>query len=367
VMWGNRIFLTGADAERQEVYCFERSSGRLVWTATVPRRKPPPGPDDDPETTEETGHAAPTPATDGERVYAFFASGDLAAVDYDAGIVWAKNMGAPESFYGIATSPLVHDGRVILQYDRGDDAEADKSALLALDPRTGDVLWRTPRPVVNSWSSPVVARTGGGERIIAVADPFLIAYDAATGAEKWRARTVTGDVAPCPVVAGGRVYVTNEYSDAMAVRLGGEGDVTESHVAWRNMDSQQSDAASPVCDGRFFFQVHSSGTATCHDAADGRVLWEREFTREDDEGEDVPEVFWASPTLVGDLVYLPAKKGRTYVFRLGAQYEEVGFGALDEETYATPAFGDGRIYVRTVDHLFCIGKPDEKPEEATAD
>ena len=343
VLWGDRIFLTGADKKTQEVFCFHRADGRLLWRTRVasPQR-----PSAEPlEVFDDTGYAAPTAATDGERVYVFFATADVAAVDFDGKLVWVRNLGKPDSAYGLAASPLVYDKRLILQFDRGSDAEQGLSALIALDGATGRELWRTPRPVPNSWSSPVVIETEEGPELVTCGNPWVISYDPELGAELWRARCLSGDVAPLPVAAGGMVFVATEGAQVAAIRTGGIDDVTETHILW-TADVGMSDASSPVANEMFLCQVTSSGLLTCYDAKTGKLLWEHQL----DDGA------WASPTLVGSLVYLPQADGKTVMFALAERFQLAGTAALGEPVYATPAFCDGRIIIRGGKHLFCIGE-----------
>ena len=276
VIWDDRIFLTGADAGRREVLCYSRSSGELLWRTPVPSLLAADDEAGELDVMEQTGYAAPTAATDGRRVYAFFATADLAAIDFSGRIVWARNLGRPDNIYGIAVSPIVHEDKLILQFDRGTMAEDELSSIVALDTRTGDEVWRTDRPVVNSWSTPIIAQTSAGAELITCGAPWVIAYDPDLGTELWRADVLSGDVAPCPVVANDMVFVTNEYAKMAAIRTGGTGDVTETHVAWAAEDGM-SDAPSPICDGELFLQVHSSGRATCYDAAEGTLIWEHQF------------------------------------------------------------------------------------------
>ncbi|MDP6107110.1 MAG: PQQ-binding-like beta-propeller repeat protein [Candidatus Brocadiia bacterium] len=345
VLWGNRIFLTGGDAQTREVFCFRRSTGELLWRKPVPSMaEASAGEDDELDVMEDTGYAAPTPVTDGKRVYAFFATGDLAAIDFGGNVVWARNLGKPENIYGIATSPVLCDGKLIVQFDRG-GAEEGLSELLALDPQTGRTLWSTPRPVPSSWATPVVAQTAGRAQLITCATPWMIAYDPASGEELWRAGGLMEDVAASPVVAGDLAFASNPYAQVTAVRTDGGGDVTETHVVWAAQEGM-SDAASPVCDGKLFLQVDSRGLITCYGAGRGEPKWD----------ERIDCAFWASPTLVGSTVYLPGQNGKTYIFQLAEEFELAGAANLGEPIYATPAFADSRIYIRGDKHLFCIGK-----------
>ena len=242
------------------------------------------------------------------------------------------------------------------------------SALIAFDGKTGKEAWRTKRPVVNSWTTPIIADTGQRLELITSANEWVISYNPDTGAELWRAEGVTGDVAPSPVYAAGLVYATNQYSLLVAIRIGGSGDVTKTHTAWE-AEEGMSDASSPICDGKLYLQATSGGLLTCYEATKGspNPLWEAEMDLvlekyyKEVVGKPLPErelsaEFWASPALVGNLVYLTAKDGRTYIFPLAEKFKLLGIPNLGEEVFASPAFLDGRIYFRTTKHLVCIAK-----------
>jgi outer membrane protein assembly factor BamB len=318
----------------------------LLWRTTVAAPgSPPPG---EIEVMEDTGYAAPTPATDGERVHAFFATADLVTLDRDGTVLWARNLGTPDNLYGIATSLLFAGDRLIVQFDQGRDPEEGLSVLLALDGRTGTTLWQTPRPVDNSWSTPVLVETDAGLELVTSGDPWVISYDPARGTERWRAQGLRGDVAPSPVVAGGFCVVTNEYATLLAIRLGGTGDVTATHIAWTATDDL-SDAPCPVSDGTLLLQVHSSGVVTCYDLVTGELQWD---LGELPDGSSI----WASPVLVGGDVFLFTEEGTTFRLPLTRSAPEPELvGQLGENVYGSPAYGDGCIYVRGETHLFCIG------------
>jgi len=341
IIWGDRLFLTGADLRARKVFCFDRSTGRLLWECAIRSRA---FLGEDFEPGEDTGLAAPTPATDGKRVFAFFGTNELAAVDFDGKQLWSTWFGKPDSVYGVSSSPIFHNGRVILQLDQG-DRKAAKSFLYALDPADGRIIWKTPRPVPASWSSPVVIKTPQREEIITCADPFVISYDPETGKELWRAKVLSYDVATLAVYADGMVYVTNDNGQFAAIRTGGSGDVTDTHVAW-TYDEDMPDVASPITDGKYVLQVAAGyGTITCLDAKTGKVVWRQDFD----------EMFWSSPSLVGERVYWTDMKGKTFIFKLADRYEQLGVGDVGEDVVASPAFADSRIYIRAKEHLYCIG------------
>jgi outer membrane protein assembly factor BamB len=340
VVWGSRVFLTGADASTRAVLAFERETGKRLWTCPVRTRPPPP---DVEGVYKDTGLAPCTPATDGLRVYAFFGTTELVAVDMAGRQLWARWSGEPDSTYGISTSPVLYGGRLYLQLDQGAPDE-EHSFLYALDPATGETVWETPRDVSASWSTPVVFETGERAELVTSAKPWVIAYEPDTGEELWRAKVLTGDVAPSPVYADGVVFTMTEYSQVAATRTGGEGDVTETNVLW-TFDEEVSSVASPVTDGRFLVQASSYDNIVCHDVKTGEAVWRQELD----------EKAWSSPVLVSGLVYLTDAAGRTFVFPLAKEYEERGRGSVGEEVVASPAFAGNTIYMRGKEHLFCIG------------
>ena len=338
IVWGDRIFLTGADEKSREVFCYDAAAGTLLWRKTVPL-----GLSTLPEVFGDTGFAASTPACDNTAVYAIFATGDLAAFSFDGKFLWQKSVGAPQSTYGFAASLVAVDGKVIVQWDMGDAPDAGKSALMAFDARTGKPLWNTPRPVRASWSSPVLARTPAGDRLIVNGNPWVMAYELAGGKELWRAGVMDGDVACSPVYRDGVIYVANDRAKAAAIRDGGSGDVTATHISW-TFEENLPDLVSPLCDGKTMLTVMSSGLITCLDAKTGQKSWEH----------DLGGGVHASPLLVGDVVYLTAEDGITHRFRLGATFEPLDTSPLGEKVSASVAAANGRFYLRGENHLFCI-------------
>jgi outer membrane protein assembly factor BamB len=173
-----------------------------------------------------------------------------------------------------------------------------------------------------------------------------------------RAETLGEDVAPCPAYADGIVYAAIPHSKLFAIRTGGEGDVTKTHMAW-SYDKEVPDVASPVTDGRLYMHATSGGFVVCLDAKTGKPLWSHKFAV------PVPgskgrhkraESFWSSPTVVGELAYVTSQKGATYIFAFADEFVEKGKGELGEPVVSSPAFIDGRIYIRGKKHLFCLGK-----------
>lgn len=343
VVWGDAVFLSGADEHQREVYCFDVDTGKLRWKQPVTDLS---CADKSPlEVMEDTGYAAPTMATDGRHVAVMFANGDLACFDFSGKRLWAKNMGKPDNMYGHATSLTVHGNRLILQFDQGMSAEDGKSQLIALDMANGRQVWRTRRDVPASWSTPIVIKASAREEIITCANPWVIAYNPQNGRELWRAEVLGGDVAPSPIFAGGLVFAVNTGANLAAVKPGGSGNVTESHVAWLYPDDLP-DIASPLSNGELVFIVYTYGTISCLEAKTGKLVWT----------ETVEHDFKSSPTLVGDRIYLMDTQGVMHILSAGRAYKELGKAALGEPSNCSPAFVNGRIYIRGKHNLYCIGK-----------
>ncbi len=344
VVWDDRVFLSGGDPNGLQVYCFDALSGGLLWTGNVDRA---PKPGEEPlEVMEDTGFAAPTVVTDGRRVCAIFATGDVGCFDFDGRKLWTRNLGTPDSAYGYASSLAIYRNLLLIQYDQGAE-EDEKSKLIALNTFSGDVVWETKRPVGNSWTSPIVAKIGGQDQVITCGAPWVIAYDPANGAEIWRAECLAGDVAPSPIYADGKIFVIEPYTKLVAIRADGRGDVTKTHIDWSNEDGGP-DICSPVSNGESIFLLTSDGLLSCYKVTDGTMVWEK----------DVETYFRASPSLVGDRLYLLSEEGVMFIIEGGPEHKELARCELGEDCHASPAFADGRIYIRGLKNLYCIANGD---------
>lgn len=350
VVWKDRVFLSGATEAKREVYCFDAASGTLLWTGDVPTT--PAVTEAELEVMEETGYSASTMATDGRRVYAIFITGDVAAFDFNGRRLWHKNLGLPDSAYGYASSLETYQDRVIIQYDQGDGTDG-KSRLYALDGRSGQVVWEAKREVPNSWTSPIIVEVEGKPQLVTVTDPWALAYNPEDGSEIWRAECVSGDVAPSPIYAGGLIMAVEPYSQMVAIKPTGQGNVTETHIAWR-MEEGAPDICCPVGNDKYVFLLDGSGLLLCSDVASGEIVYEH----------DLRDSFMASPSIAAGRLFLLSEEGVMYIAEVGPKYEEVAKCTLDEECHASPAFVNGRIYIRGIEHLYCIGQAaSEAPDD----
>ena len=345
VAWGDRVFCTGANETKRQVYCLDADTGRTMWQRNVTDL--PGSPFEPPQVWEETGYAAPTAATDGRRVYAIFANGDLVAYDFEGQRIWDLALGNPDNAYGHSTSLAVHRDLLLVQFDQGYPDEPG-SSVMAFDTATGKLQWETPRETAGSWISPIVVQAADRWQFVTVARPHVIAYDPATGEEWWRCGGIAGDAAPSPILGDDLVIAISPMDRVFAVRADGSGDVTDTHVAWETTD-MVPDIVSPLSDGERAYWVTTDGTITCGSLADGATLWQEE-----------PDMsFRSSPSLVNGEVHLTSVKGVTVIFEPGDPYRELRRNELGEAVMSSPAFHRDRIYLRAEKNVYCIGADSE--------
>jgi len=232
----DRIFLTTSyGGERRTVLCFRRDDGKLLWEAAAPP------PDSIEHVQRKNSYATATPATDGERVYALFGNTGLIAVDFNGKQVWHYGFGATSNYHGPGGSPLLYRDRVILYQDQGQSLGRSQSPgqragsfVAAIDAKTGRQLWKTPRQEGVGWGTPITIRAGGRDEIIVSSQNAVRAYDPDTGRELWSARGNTMEVIPTPAVGHGLVFCpSGRAGPTLAIRPGGSGDVTATHIAWQ--------------------------------------------------------------------------------------------------------------------------------------
>ncbi len=342
LVWGERVFLTGATERERAVFAYDANTGKLLWRAPVSRVRGSPA--RAPSVSEDTGHAASTGVTDGRYVCAIFANGDIACFDMQGRRVWARNIGVPDNVYGHAASLVVHEALVFVQYDQGHGEPEETSKVLALELRNGETVWERSRNTPTNWTSPIVVPGGESQQLVICGVPWVVAYDALTGEELWRVECLSGEIAPTPVFADGLLYVITPNEILTAIRLGGRGDVTETHIAWQAEDGVP-DMSSPLVSEGLLFLVDSMGLLTCYDAQEGEKLWEH----------DLETDFRSSPTLVGERIYLLSDEGVTMIIAAKREFELLGTAKLGERSASSPAFVGRRIFTRGEKHLFCVG------------
>ncbi|MEW6236665.1 MAG: PQQ-binding-like beta-propeller repeat protein [Candidatus Omnitrophota bacterium] len=342
IVWGDQVFISGADENKKEVFCYSMQSGELLWRSPVDNI--PGNPGESPVFFEDTGRAPSTMACDGSRVYAIFPDGDLIAFHFNGQRAWAKNLGVPENPYGNASSLVLYQNLLLVQYDQG-GKEDGKSMLYALEGKTGEIAWRSKRPVGSSWTTPIVIDVGKEKQLVTCSDPWIIAYEPGTGEELWKANLLGTDLAPSPIFAADKIFAIKSNEILYAIRPDGRGDVTDSpNIVW-SKDCPAPDICSPVSNGELVFILGGGGYLTCYDVQTGVMVWEHGFD----------DAFQSSPSLAGGWIYLLSESGNGYRVKAAREYEESQKSFLDEWLRASPAFLDGKIVIRGDRNLYCIG------------
>lgn len=335
VVWENRLYLSGADEKTREVYCFDTETGQLVWKKVVEGIKG--SPDTPPKVTEDAGYAAPSMAVHGKQAFAIFANGDLVAYDADGNLLWSQNVGLPDNHYGHASSLLAYGNLLYVQHD-----DSSKPRLMAFDIATGKEAWEAERKAI-SWASPILAHTPLGLELILNSEETVDAYAPDTGKPLWSQECLGGEVAPSPAFFGDTVFAANEYATATLIKLTGTPEEVKPEKAWQ-YDSLLPEISSPVLDGERVYYGTSGGQLVCLNAKDGKELYVQELA----------ESFSSSPILVGDKLYILGTDGKMYIVKTGNEYALLATLETGEGTFATPAYLDGRIYLRSTGHLYCI-------------
>jgi outer membrane protein assembly factor BamB len=343
IVWRDRILLTTAyeGGRRLSVLAFRLSDGGRLWETFAPEGRRDAG------THFKNGHASATPATDGERVYVSFGARGLLALDLNGKIVWNRDLGQMDAYHGTAGSPLLYKHRIILYQD-----QYAGSFIAAFDTRTGQQLWRTTREASVGWGTPIAVRVGDHDEIIVNSQNRVHAYDPATGRELWRCNGNTYEVIPTPVVGYGMVFCSSgRAGPTLAIRPGGRGDVTRSHLTWSSPRGSPF-VPSPILYGESLYMINDMASiVTSLDARTGRLMWQGRLCVAR------PEGFSASPVALDGKVFFTNDDGETFVLRAGPTFELMHVNQIGEPVLASPALVDGRWYFRTRSRLFAVGRP----------
>jgi outer membrane protein assembly factor BamB len=375
IIWGDRIFVTsavpeagesllkvglygdikpveGEGAQKFNLYCLDRKTGKILWEriaiAGQPKIKRHP----------KSTHASPTPVTDGKRVVVSFGSEGVYSYDFNGKLLWKLDLGVldsgyyvvPDAQWGFASSPIIHDGVVIIQADVQKD-----SFLAAVDAATGKELWRTSRDDVPTFGTPaVVPYTAGGAKSLQVVVNgwhHIGGYDFKTGKELWRLKG-GGDIpVPTPVMSDGLIVITNAHGQARpiyAIRPDASGDITDNHksIAW-TVDRAGNYMETPLLDAGLGYFCFDNGILTVYQLATGEKLYQQRLG-------GGTSGFTSSPVAVADRLYITNEDGHTYVLAKGREYKVLSENELGETVMATAAISGDVLYLRGRKHLFAI-------------
>jgi len=344
IVWADHIFLTTAHEDgRVSVLAFRRSDGKPLWETFAP------------DTTEEhiykkNSHASATPSTDGQRIYGFFGNKGMLAVDLSGRLLWHRSLGNFANYHGTAGSPLLYKDRLILYQDQRPGPDGG-GFIAAFDRKTGKTLWRTERQATVGWGTPVAVRVGDKDEIVVNGQRRVNAYDPDSGEELWSCGGSMFEVIPTPVVGHGLVFCSSgRAGPTLAIRPGGRGDVSESHLAWKASKGSPF-VPSPLVYGDLLYMVNDMASiATCYEAKTGAVVWQGRL------GQEARESFSASLVGVDGKVFFTNDDGETFVVRAGREFQLLGVNRLNAKVLASPALVDGRFYFRTDKELLAIGR-----------
>lgn len=376
IVWGDRVFVSTAvssdpdaglrpglygdvepvnDATKHSwrVYALDRATGKVVWERTahegVPKTKRHP----------KSSQASATPVTDGERVVVSFGSEGLYAYDFDGQLLWKQDLGVlnsgwfydPDYEWGLGSSPIIWNDRVIVQCDIQKD-----SFLAAFDVATGEPVWRTAREEIPSWSTPTIFQADGHTELVTQATGFTRGYDPATGKELWRFSGNSEIAIPTPVVAGDLVIITNGYRGVQpirAVKPGARGDITLAEGQTSNDAIAWSTARggpyipTPVVYAGLLYVLQNNGVVAAYDAATGERVYQERL--------GAGGSFSASPVAADGKVYFTSEDGDVFVVKAGRTFELLATNPVGEILMATPAISGGVIYFRGLNHVFAVG------------
>jgi outer membrane protein assembly factor BamB len=332
-----RVFVTASSGYRQDrlhILCFDLAAGKKLWErqlwatgSTVSNSK--------------TCMAAPTPVTDGERVYALFATGDLACLDAEGNLLWyralVRDYPLITNQVGMAASPVLWKDTLIVPMENAGD-----SFVAGFDKLTGRNRWKQPRARDINWVSPLLVQHGGRAEVLVQSAKELTAYDPATGDRRWELQTSGLSIISSPAASGDLLLVPG--GELRALRPAADGKPPE--PAWKN-GKLNSSFATPLPYGGRVYNVNTANVLTCVDAADGKARWQQRLGLEGQ--------VWASPVAADGKVYVVNEAGTTAVVGIGDRPELLATNALDETILATPAIAAGALFLRSDQHVYCIG------------
>ena len=378
VVWGDDVFISTAISGRKDaglkvglygdiapvnddtehewrLYALDKRTGKIKWERSVLKAVP------KIKRHTKASHANSTVATDGERVIAFFGSEGLYAFDLKGALLWKKDLGVldagffmvPEAQWETGSSPVLHDGVVVVQAD-----VQKNSFLAAFDARSGAELWRTPRTDVPTWGTPAIHTVNGRTQIIVNGFRHAGAYDFKTGKEIWRL-TRNGDIPiPTPVVTGGLIYITNAHgpqSPVYAIKESAAGDITlqgdttsNDHIAW-SVPKGGGYICSPLVYRGLAYIVTYNGVLSAYDARSGERKYQQRLL------ENTSSAFTSSPVANDGRIFVASEDGQVIVLKAGETFERLATNDMGASVLATPAISEGRLLIRTQDQLIALG------------
>ncbi len=336
----DRVVVTASSGPKQDrlhVLCFDAASGRKLWErqfwATGRTMSHP-----------SSANAAPTPASDGEAIYAFYSSNDLVCLDLDGNLRWYRGLASdfPKAGndVGMASSPVVHDGTVVVQVENQGD-----SFVSAIDTRSGQTRWQLPRPQKANWTSPVIAEVPGGNPVVLLkSGSGLDAHDLKSGLLQWTHAAAAGGISSA-AIEGGRIYLPEDGLTLLNLSPSGRAP----DVVW-NANRMNAGPTSPVVADDQVFIINRGGVLSCASLQDGKDQWQLRLSGS----------FWATPVYAGGHLYCINDGGQAQVVKLGEKPEIVARNDFGQGVQGSPAVADGALYVRSDGSLWKIAEGDSE-------
>lgn len=347
IIWEDKLFLVSAEKAKRLLLCLDRASGTVLWSRVVLEAPPE-------DIHRLNSHASSTPATDGKRVFVSFLDKTemfVAAYDFAGEKLWEARPGGFSSKHGYCSSPVLWNGKVIVNGDHDGDAY-----LVALEQESGKTVWKTDRPnKTRSYCTPIFRKIDGKTQMILSGSLSVAAYDPDTGAQIWVIDGPTEQFVASLVYheRAKLLFLTCGFPQKhmLAIRPDGSGNVTKTHVAWRDIEGAAY-VPSPVVSGDHFVVVADNGVASCFVVETGERYWR----------ERLPGGHSASLLAANGLVYFVSDEGVVSVVKPGKTFEVVAQSPLGEKVSASPAVYDNHLFLRGEKHLYCIGPKDRKSE-----
>ena len=353
IIWRDRIFLNVAEGDNISLWCLIKANGELLW------KKPLSGGN---VKMRKQNMSSPSPVTDGRSVYVMTGTGILKGFDFSGKELWTRDIQKEYGQFGLqwgyASSPLLHEDSLYVQVLHGMKTD-DASYVMRIDKKNGKTLWKVDRPTnairesPDSYTTPALLRNGKTTEIVITGGDCVTGHDSATGKELWRANGLNPDNNPSyrivasPIVFDNIIYAPTRIKPLLALKAGGRGDITSSHVLWSTGNGP--DVPTPVTDGKYFYVVNDRGIMFCLDAKTGAEVYVQQRIK--------PGTYSASPVLADGKIYITNEDGLTTVVAAGPKFEVLAENPLNSEScLSSPAISDGRIYIRTAQNLYAIGK-----------
>lgn len=354
IVWGDRLFITSAadKGAKRLLHCYDRNNGKLLWQNGVEFK------DDEPIHQTNTWCAA-TPVTDGKAVYCMFGSAGFAAFDFSGKLLWQRDLGPVRHIWGSAPSPILYQDMVIQFVSPGMNV-----ALVAMSKLDGHTIWKkelpdsrvsNPAPRKNpdyfgSWSTPRLHNNDGKDELLLSLPTYIAGFNPQTGAEFWRCGGLTDLVYTSPQFNSETIVAMSGYTGA-AIGLkipdgAAKGDVTSTHQLWREPKNPQR-IGSGVVIGNYLYHVEDNGSALCIEMSTGKQLYK----------ERMAKTTWPSVVYADKRLYIVDITGTTYVWEPATKFKLLAANSLgkNELTRASIAVSDSQLFIRTYDHLYCIG------------